>query len=376
LWPVGRFAEHEKKVWVITMERKWLIREYKEGDEEGIFELWKAVYPDDREYNREKWLRWYRWMYKERPAGEGIIWLAEHNDKIVGQYAIVPVKLKICNKIVLGSLSLDTMTHPDYRRQKMFETLAKRVFDEAAKDGIPIVYCFLNQFTYPCFINKLNWFDIGTMQVMLNPLNWENAVKLKIKKKILQRVLSVGASLIFNKVFLKPQKPPVVEGLTIKQATSFDERFDEFWNTIFNQHQIMVVRDKSYINWRYSMPNANYSIFIAEKANEICGYVALEHEIQKGTKLCFIFDLMAQSEEIMHCLVSRAVEDCRQNKVDLILYPLIANRAYHRVLKRNGFLSSPLEKPRHFCAYSNSPSISKELLRDPRNWIVQLGDVD
>ncbi len=357
------------------MERKWSMRPYKDGDEEGILELWKAVYPN-RGYDREKWLRWWCWMYKANPAGEGRIWLAEHDGKIVGQYAVIPVKLKIGNEIILGLQSVDTMTHPDYRRQKMFETLTKKVYDEAEREGIFIVYGFPNQFSYPGFVKKLNWFDIATMQIMFKSLNWGSAVKLKVKNKFLQRVLAIGANLVFNKVLFRTQKPSEIEGLTIKQVTSFDERFDEFWAKVCSQSQIMVVRNKDYLNWRYSNPDANYSIFVAEKAREICGYLVLEHKVQSSVKVSHIFDLIAQSEEIMHHLLSEAVENCQQNKVDLILYPLVANKTYHRVLKKNGFISLSFIKGGRFCAYSSSPTIPKEFLSNPENWLVQLGDSD
>ena len=84
------------------MKRKWSIRAYKEGDEGGIFELDKAVHPSAAS-DMEQWLKWWRWMYKDNPAGTGKIWLAEDDGKIVGQYAIVPVKVKIGNKVILSS---------------------------------------------------------------------------------------------------------------------------------------------------------------------------------------------------------------------------------------------------------------------------------
>lgn len=360
----------------MTMKRKWSMRVYNEGDEEGILELWKAVHPE-REYDREKWLRWWRWMYKENPAGEGRIWLAEHGDKIVGQYAIMPVNVKIGNKIVFSSQSLDTMTHPDYRRQKVFETLAKRVYDEAANDGIHIVYGFPNKFSYPGFIKKLSWFDIAPLQIMLKPFNWRSAIRLKVKNKFLQKVLALGAGLVFNKIFFRTQQPPFAEGLAINQVSSFDDRINDFWAKVSSQHQIMVVRNKDYLNWRYSTPEANYSIFVAEKSGEIRGYLVLEHKLQGVTKVSYIFDLIAQSEEIMHCLVSKAMDDCQQKKVDLILYSLIANKTYRRILKRSGFISLPFLKGARFCAYV-SPQFTplEESLRNPQNWLVEPGDSD
>ncbi|MFC2002762.1 GNAT family N-acetyltransferase [Chloroflexota bacterium] len=357
------------------MERRWSMRAHREGDEEGILELWKAVYPE-KEYDPEKWLRWWRWLYKDNPAGGGRIWLAEHDGKIVGQYTIVPVKMKNGNKAVLGSQGLNLMTHPDYRRQKMFETLARKVYDEAEEDGLHIGYAFLNKFSCPGFVKKLNWFDIGIMQPMAKPLNWRNAVKLKIKSRFLQRVLAMGASLLVNKVFFRTSKPPDMEGLTINQITSFDDRINALWAKVSTQHQIMVVRSKDYLNWRYGTPEVNYSIFAAEKAGEISGYLILEHKILGEIKVSIIFDTVAQSEEVMHCLVSKAVEDCQQKKAALILYSLIANKSYRRVLRKNGFISLPFLKGSRFCAYSSSPSIPKNFLKYSGNWLVQIGDSD
>lgn len=359
------------------MGQKWSVRAYREGDEDRIFELYKAVYPE-KEYNHEKWLRWWRWMYKDNPAGPGRIWLAEHDGKIVGQHAIIPVEVKIGDKTVAGSLSLDAMTHPDYRRQKMFETLAKRVYDEAARGNTHLLYAILhaNNFSYTGFIKKLNWFDVASMQIMLKPLNWRNVVTLKVNNNFLQRVLATGVNLVSNKVLIRTEKPPVTEGLTINQIASFDERFDEVWSKISNQFQIMVIRNKDYLNWRYSTPDVNYSIFVAEKASEIWGYVVSGYKIQSGVKVSRIFDMVAQSEEVMCCLISRLIEDCKQNRVDLIIYRLIANKTYRQVFKRNGFISVPFIKGFHLCAYSTSPSIHKEFLRNPQNWLVQTGDSD
>jgi GNAT superfamily N-acetyltransferase len=373
---MGRFAGHIKSRAKVTMERKWSMRAYKQGDEEGVFELWKAVYPEG-EYDREKWLRWWQRTYENNPAGPGRIWLAEHGDKIVGQYAIVPMRVKIGSETVLCSQSVDTMTHPDYRRQKIFETLAKEVYDEAERDGIHIVYGFPARISYPGFVKKLSWFDVAAMQLMFKPLNWRNAIKLKFKNKFLQTVLAIGAGLVLNKVFFRTQKPPSLEGLAINQVTSFDDRINDLWAKISSQYHIMIVRDKDYLNWRYSAPGANYSIFVAEKAGEICGYLVLEHKLQSGTKVSYIFDLVAQSEEIMHYLVSKAINDCQQKQVDLILYSLIANKTYRRVLKRSGFISLPFLKGIHFCAYV-SPQCTPlmEPLRNSQNWLAQLGDSD
>ena len=356
------------------MEQKWRVRPFRDGDEKEIFELYKIVY-SARQYDPEKWLKWWQWKYKCNPAGKSIIWLAEDKGKIVGQYAIIPVFIKIDSDIVTGAQSVDTMTHPDYRHQGIFETLAKAVYKEATTKDINIIYGFPNEFSYPGFIKKLDWDVMPYMQIMVKPFNWRNILKRKIENELPRIPLALGAGLIFNKIFLRTQKPPNIEGLTITRITSFEKRFDEFWLSVCDHSKIMVVRKRDYLNWRYSTPDTNYSIFVAEKDLKICGYAVLQQKIRVGVNTSTIFDLMAQTEDIMHCLISRTIEES-QKESDMVFYSAITNDIYYRIFKRNGFIPLIFIKSGHFCVYPHVASSSKEFLTNPKNWIVQIGDSD
>lgn len=356
------------------MKQKWEIRFYKEGYERKIFELWNAVYPH-RKYSLENWIKWWNWLYKENPAGNSIICLAEDGGNVVGQYAIVPVLIKIDSETITCAQSLDTMTHPDYRRQGMFEILAKETYGKASKMGIHIIHGFPNEFSYPGFMRKLDWLDVSNMQLLIRPLNWKSSLKLKIDNKFLLKISAALGNLTQHTIF-RTKKVPAVKNFKIAKISSFDDRIDDFWNEISNQYKIMAVRRKAYLNWRYRAPDANYSILIAEKAHKILGYIVFGYRLHRGVKEGHIFDLIAQSEEIMHCLISRSVGDCHKEKVDLIRHSLIANQSYQRVVRRCGFISQPFIKGLHFCVYSSTQLISREFLGNPNNWFVQYGDSD
>jgi len=359
------------------MDKTWAMRDYHEGDEEGIFELLKAVYPE-REHDYGRWLRWWRWMYKDNPAGPGRIGIAEHNNKIVGHYAIVPLRLSIMGKTVLASQALDGLTHPDYRRTKIFETLVRKVHADGARDGIRIVYGFPNQFSRAGLVGKLDWFDIANMQLMLKVINWKDAIGLLAKNQYLGSIFSPIASLLCDKTLLRRKRPNVAEGLTVKEVTSFDERLDILWSKVANQFHIMVLRDDAYLRWRYGAPETNYSIFIAEKDSEVLGYLVLKYMnmTDNGIKVGIIFDMVAQSKDVLDPLIRKLISACQQNKVALIQYQLRVNKVYRRVLKRNGFISLPFSKGSHFCAYSTRTDIAQQFLRNPDNWFVQIGDSD
>lgn len=356
------------------MESKFLIRPYKEGDEEGILELWKAVYPE-RKYDKHQWMRWWHWKYRDNPAGSSQIWLAEDEARIVGQYPLIFMNMKIGNHILKVFQNVDLMTHPDHRYQGIFSKLESQALNETERDKVYITIGFPNKAAYPGHI-KSGWFDVGAMQVLLKPLNWTNTMKVQIKNKFLLKLGGTSGNLV-DKVFFRAKKKPAVEGLTIAEVSSFDERINELCTSVSNQYQIMVVRNKDYLNWRYcAVPGVNYSIYIAEKGGQICGYLVLRCMQREQIEVGIMFDIFAQSEDIAQCLVSKATEHCMREKVDLIYYSAIANKTYIRAFRKNGFISVPFIKGGRFCAYSSASHISREFLRDPQNWLVQLGDSD
>jgi GNAT superfamily N-acetyltransferase len=351
-----------------------LIRTYREGDEDKIFELHKAVY-HEREYNKESWIEWWRWMYRENPAGKAQIWLAEHDGRMVGQYPLIFMSIKVKKEILKVCQNIDVMTHPDYRGQGIFSKLERRALDEAVSRGVYITIGFPNQAAYPGHI-KSGWFDIATMRVMVKPLNWNNTLRIRVSNMFLAKLCGMGASLV-DRVFYRGQEPPIVEGLSVTQVPFFDDQVNELWANVSGQYKIMVVRDRDYLNWRYcAVPGVDYSIYIATKARQLCGYLVLRCMSWKDIKLGIIFDVLAQSQEIAQCLVFKGIEHCKRENADLVYHRMIANKTHIKTFRKNGFISIPLIKGGRFCAYSRDPHISREFLRDAGNWFIQPGDSD
>jgi GNAT superfamily N-acetyltransferase len=357
------------------MERKWVVRQYEEGDEEKILDLWKAVHPE-KSYDREKWMKWWRWLYKDNPLGAGRIWLAEHDGKIVGQYTMVPASVKIDNEVVPCGHGPDLMTHHDYRRQKIFETLATRVYYQAEKEGVLFLFGFANRFSHIGLVNKLNWFDISVMPVMLRPLNWGNIISIKVSNKLLLRLTSFVISATFNMAFREPHILRSAGALAIKHVSNFDDRFDRLWTRISCSYPIMLVRNKEYLNWRYVASGADYTILSAEKGDEVVGYLVSGHRQRRNRQASVIYDLIAESEQAMQYLLSEAIKECSQSGDAFIEYRLTAGKAYHKLLRESGFLSLPFIKGAYFCGYINSKQLSISFLKNPKNWFVQIGDSD
>jgi GNAT superfamily N-acetyltransferase len=181
------------------MQHSWFIRVYQKGDEEGIFDLWEAVYPS-KERRRNEWMMWWDWMYNQSPEGSKI-WVAEDNGKIVGQFACILTNLKVGKAVKKAALSVDTMTHPDYRHQGLMSTLERKGIDELAKASVDMIYGFPNESSYPMDL-KIGFFSVASLRSMVMIFNWKNVLRTRISNNFLL-ALGTTASKVLNKILVR-----------------------------------------------------------------------------------------------------------------------------------------------------------------------------
>lgn len=357
------------------MNRTGSIRAYKEGDEDEIFELTKVVWREQVP-EKERWMKGWRWMHIDNPAGISRIWLAEIDGKLVGQYPLIPEDLKVSGKIVKGAQIVDTMTHPEYRRQKLAYSLGKKALKELEKEKIHLVYGFPNQQAYPLHM-KSGWLDVCPFQVMVKPLNLKNFLQQYIiRNRLLLNISASGVNLII-KAFFRSKKVPEQDMSKIREITSFDDRINEFWNIVSCDYNVIRIRDKRYLNWRYvDVPNSDYTLYVAEEEEEVVGYIVLGCGNANGLTWGHICDIIALTGrvDIIQCLIAKAVEHLKAKEVDVIFCQMIADKNYRKGFLMSGFIPHLQFKSR-FIAYNASSKLSNAFIKNQNNWFIRQGDL-
>lgn len=357
------------------MNQTWSVRVYEESDENEIFELTKVVW-EEQVPEKERWLKGWRWMHIDNPAGISRMWLAEIDSKLIGQYPLILEDMKAGREIIKGAQIVDTMTHPEYRRHRIAYTLGKKALSELEKENIHLVYGFPNQQAYPLHITS-GGLDVCSFQVMIKPLNLRNILRKRfVRNRLLLNIFTAGGNLIIRALF-RSQKVPDKDISKVSKISHFDDRINEFWNTISSDYNIIRIRDKKYLNWRYvDAPNADYTIYVAEESGKICGYIILGCKDASGLIFGYVYDIITPTsrEDIIQCLIAKAVEYFMDAEVDVILSQMVPNKIYHKALLKNGFIPRYMSKGR-FIAYNASTKLSKAYLKNPKNWFIQMGDL-
>jgi GNAT superfamily N-acetyltransferase len=359
--------------------KRWVARRYHPGDEIQILQLRRLVFGDrDEPRNTETY---WRWEFRDNPAGHGSIWLAVAGNKVVGQYAVIPVRVQYRDEVVVSSLCLEVMTHPDYRRQAVFSTLGSRLHEELEKEGIPVTYGFPNRYSVQGLVSKLGWIYICCLRVFVKPFGASRIAQIFKSHQALGFPMKSMLRL-FTRRLSGPDDTPLDEGGEIKWIDRFDERIDVFWEHAAPRHRIAVVRDSKYLNWRYfDNPGRQYRAVIAQKGEEILGYVILRCMKQFGLRGGMIVDLEAlpNRESVLSILLREAENFLRGRQMDLAACLINGDDKYVTVLSRRGFLPLPKKawfKEWHFECRLNTPAFDMESVSNCSDWFLTFGDTD
>jgi len=361
------------------MTIKWFSRDFREGDEDNLRKLHKLVF--DTQISIERW----KWRYKENPAGQSIIVVAESNQRIVGQYALVPLIMRIENTLCVGSQSLDTMVHPDYRGQGIFVSLAEKAYKVAEEKGIRFIYGFPNGNSHYGITTKLGWRDIyDGIPLWIKPINLESLIKKRFLHNYLIAKMGSSASKLIlwllNNKYSRIQENTAV--CVIREISSFDNRFDAHYQAASKEYSIMVVRDERYLNWRYlRKPGERYTTFVAERGERLLGYIVLKCAEKFDLQIGFIVDILVipQESQAARQLISAATEYFTMKKMDIVGCLMLPSTFYSQKLKQMGFIMTPkklLPQEMYLGVRSFSNQYTREFLTIPRNWFITWGDHD
>jgi hypothetical protein len=349
----------------------WKIDEYKDKNLAEMIDITKENY-GEIEISDEKFLKW---QYFNNPAGKALIKLAKSNDnEVVGQYVIIPMKIKVNEEIVDSTLSLNTLTRKDYRGKGIFTGLADAVYNQCKEDKLEFTYGFPNQNSYPGFIKKLQFTDLGTLPLMVYPLNIEKLVLKKFDSKLLAK-LGSPFKYIFN---IKIENK---NDITIKTIDEDFDDFNMFWENVKDKYKVIGVRNSEYIKWRYKdVPIREYSIIGAYRNDELVSYAVLRNTEIEKFNCGMIVDFMVKEGETLAGIkvIKESTIKFNNDGMELVGCLMGEKTEEYEILKKSKFLKCPkfLEPQPFTVVYRNHFNNRNEVIEDITNWFLTMGDYD
>jgi len=351
-----------------TEEKEWSIRPYRLGDDRAVRSLYESAL--GRPFDEAVW----KWQFEGALARPGHIYFAERGDSLVGQYATVPVRMRIRGKVVRASLSLDTMTHPAYRRQGIFLALAREVYRDTGTRGVDLVYGFPNERSLHGFIADLDFSILENLAAMTRPVCIDRALQEKTRIPLVGAFIGRPLEAVFNALCSMRSKNPAIR---IDYASEFPEAVTALFDECARKFENLTVRDYEYLHWRYDRnPRHSYEIILGYRGGRLAGYCVTGETERKGLRVGLVVDILSDPEdrELAAFLVTAALETMKRAKMHIASCLLPSKSPYRPILRRLGFLIPMRRFP--FIVRANSQSLPAGALADTAGWHITFGDGD
>lgn len=305
------------------------------------------------------------WEYTKNPAGNAIAFVEKDVEKIAGQYILIPKDIVVDGTSVKSSLSLNTITHPDFRGKGVFPRLAELTYSECKIDNIDFTVGFPNANSVKVFLGKLKFVEIGRMPLLLNVVNPLKAIANFIKRRgsdsneeLVLKIDSTGND--FSSLDL------IIDA----------DRYDQFLTTFESRGFITSKRSREYLKWRYvDIPLRKYHLFKYENNGIIESIVVIRAKEIMGVRCGIIVDYFSLGNSVRSLSI---IKELKKNELDLIIATLPEESSEYKSLLRSGFFKIPeflMFKKLYVILRYHRSDISKTY-SDFKKWFITFGDYD
>ncbi len=344
-------------------------RPYRDGDEEGINDLFNRVFGKNRTI--EQW----RWKYIENPAvGDPSQWimLLDRGGEIVGHYASMPVDMICGGEVVKACQPVDTMIDPGAKVGiKMLRDMFREGVALAAQEA-RFGFGFPNEVAYKVGKKLLGYKDLGRMEQFWRRLSLKGAVKRRMPRLPGSLVNSAHR---LSKAFYSATLS--TGGHTIEEAGGFGEAtlpaLDRLWDEVKETLRISAIRNGRYLHWRYS--DRGYIILTARDGEDVTGYVVLKMSDSGEEKVGFVIDFLSK-EETAEFLLKSALRYFVERDAEFCLCAVVPGSPMAPYLEEAGFEGGKGFDSFPIVYVGRSSEEENDFQMNLSNWHLTYGDTD
>ena len=364
------------------MKKTWDLKLFQDEDIDGLVELCQLQAGKSGVITAD----YINWQYNKNPAGQAQVAVAKQTTtgKILGVVWFMPLRIQFENQVVLGSQSLYALVHPDYRRQGILSGMAPICSERLRQQGVKFTYGFPNPNSYYPYVKRFGWVDVGDAHLYLRPLNVERLIAQRYGHGPIQWALAAAGQTAKELIF-RPKSPgDGVDQLSISEVQTSDPLLDDFWQRVRGKYPLMLVRDSTFLDWRYTqVPDRSYVFLAAKHRGIIVAYIVLRHVTIEEIPCGIVVDFLVESTPIGRiagkALLQTALRRFEDMNLDLAGCLMLPGVEEIELLVNQGFVKCPtwlLPQPLHILMHIDKDAPSRDMLGDLNSWFLTMGDYD
>jgi len=351
-----------------------------EADMDRILEINRLEYgPQDILSTRKD----FDWRYGQNPSGKAIIpVIRDHMNRVIGFIWIVPLRIRVKGKDYLAAMGSNLVIHPDYRNAIGYTKLMRCFQSTITKNDIPIHYSFISEDAYQRQIIQ-NPQSVATIPVLAKLFDSKALINSYVQGHYKKGILNL-ASLIAAPILFSAKRTSVGDSISIKNCDDFNCNFDAFWQNVRDDYPASVIRDRSFLSWRFApISNRRYNIFAAVHQEKILAYIVLRCATLRGIRVGIISDFVVARARLSRdaglILLNKAESWFREDNMSLSVALVSSNSETYKMLRRAGYIRVPQflsPKVFRFSVFIHMKNVKAMSSLSAREWFVTAADYE
>ena len=344
-----------------------ISRQFTDGDMTGLMKLFRKVIPGkELLYNQNR----LEWLFRTNPCipETGVpIWVCDNRGEIGACACVLMTRIKLIDKELVAGWLVIVYRDPNYLGGLSLVRLSGLIRKQT---GIMLGLGLTDEVFK--IAKAFNWYYLGNVPVFIKYFSSRSILEKFVKYRIIGSLFRPLADFILRTIKTTPEPPPDPE-LDIKMVNSFGTEIDELWETVRSMFPVIVVRDSSYLNWKYvQQPGMNYKLFLFTRKGQPVGYSVIRTTIEDGCQTGLLVDFLSAPTDFRY-LVHHAVEYLADENVERIKCSASFGPA-KKSLKEMGFTHRETDMRLVFSVSGYDGDHAN--LQDSEKWFVTRGDSD
>ena len=342
--------------------------------EQEIFAFQQTAYPT----RRVDWIapRW-RWMFlasAQRLGVSPMVWLYRNTSGVVAHQGAIPVKLKAGGQEHITGWFVETMALASVRGKAIGPMVIKKALED-----LPFNLS-LGQTSQMREIQlAMGWHQVAPLETYVLILNPRQVLAAKIAPWIARDAAACGlATLQLGRRTVRYRR--LRWQATVEEIARFESRHERLWHEVQHEYQCAVVRDASYLNWKYvEQPGRNFLRLEIQRHGRIVALAVMlivEADSVYPYRRGFLVDMVVtvSDREVVWAVLDSVRRVCQQRAVASLTCYLISHQL-RKAMTSFGFFP---KQPTRFLLVATggiSAAISSVVL-SPEQWFITFGDSD
>ncbi|WP_336002889.1 GNAT family N-acetyltransferase [Halorientalis halophila] len=344
-------------------EPSYEIRGFQAGDDERFLDLHGTV------WGRRRHADWFDWRFRDNPAADGVrIVFAERDGELVGAEPVLPYRLSIGGETVTALQPVDWIVHPDHRGEGLATRMTEARID---RDGDAALY-----FNFPSpplrpLLTKLGWRTVGRTTTYYRVQDPPAVARRRGGGRRARIAATLATPLARGYLGTRDWLADAPTDVAVERIDGVPTvtLADLYRRSV--PDRIHVVRDESFLDWRFANPDWTVRTYLARRDGRLVGSLVTCTESGSGARTTLLADalpLAGGSRAAFAALVGAAVADAPRAAV----LTATANPIPPAVLAHHGFVADDRFPLSRFG--TDTTHVARPLPEPDGNW--QLGGVE